>query len=377
MSTNQTPKDGEGTGSESLWQILHDPGQTDPNLTPQREDQSAAKPAETPQPAPARPPLAPPSTTPSQPAEDDASGSAILQRILTAPEDLGPEFEYRPAGAVDEKVDFDKALLNYYRDTGITVTCRNHPEQSATGGQCPVCTAYFCQECMVVRKGRFMCRDCAEAMYVPNPEDVLAAQERGLEAPETDVLPESFPEFQVGNEMFGREGTPASPVKQIIALALDFAILRSIELAVLFILSLFFSSYPAPVFHLFSPEGEGTASQRIIEAVFLLRPAVPWLIFFAIFDYIYFFLCLTLANRTVGMSWTGCRLVTEWGDFVGASAVALRTMVFMVCLGIPAILIGWFFPAFRGPHDYAAGTLVINYAGVKRVDVYENVQIKL
>jgi uncharacterized RDD family membrane protein YckC len=300
-----------------------------------------------------------------------------LQHILAAPEDFGPEFEYRPAGVVEERVDFDKALLNYYRDTGVTVTCRNHPDQPASGGQCPVCTAYFCQSCMVVRKGRYMCRDCAEAMYVPNPEDVLAAQERGLDAPETDVLPESFPEFQIGNEMFGREGTPASPVKQLIALALDFAILRCIELVLLFILSLFFGHLPPPVFHLFSPEGDGSISQRIFDAAILLRPAVPWLIFFAIVDYIYFFLCLALANRTVGMSWTGCRLVTEWGDFVGLSAVALRTMVFMVCCGVPAILIGWFFPAYRGPHDYAAGTLVINYAGVKRVDVYENVQIKL
>jgi len=186
-----------------------------------------------------------------------------------------------------------------------------------------------------------------------------------------------FPEFQVGNELFGREGTPASPIKQVIALAIDFVILRCVELGVLFVLSLFFGHLSAPVFHLFSTESDGATSQRILEATILLHPAVPWLIFFAIADYIYFFFCLALANRTIGMSWTGCRLVTEWGDFVGISAVALRTMVFMVCLGIPAILIGWFFPAFRGPHDYAAGTLVINYAGVKRVDVYENVQIKL
>jgi len=49
----------------------------------------------------------------------------------------------------------------------------------------------------------------------------------------------------------------------------------------------------------------------------------------------------------------------------------------MVCLGWPAIILGWFFPGYRGPHDYAAGTLVINYAGVKRIDAYETVQIKL
>ena len=115
----------------------------------------------------------------------------------------------------------------------------------------------------------------------------------------------------------------------------------------------------------------------LLRAFFMLTPPVPWIILFAIVDFLYYFVTLAFFNRTAGMSWLGCRLVSEWGEFVSFGGVALRTLLFMIMLGFPAIIIGWFFPAFRGPHDYAAGTLVINYAGVKRVDAYETVQIKL
>jgi uncharacterized RDD family membrane protein YckC len=379
MSSNRPPTADDEPGGGSLWQILNAPDQADSTAakpTPSRRESPPQQISHEPMPdgyesdAFVNPKTAAPSSEPEP-------GAAILQRILSAPEDLGEDFEYRPASAVDTSGDFDKALLYYYRDTGIAVHCRNHPEEPASGGQCPECTAYYCQECMVVRKGRFLCRDCASAMFVPDAEEVISAQERGLDTPENDVLPQAFPEFQVGNEMFGREGSPASPVKQLIALLLDFVLLRAIEIGLLFLASVFFQTYPAKIFHLFTPEDGQTVVQTVIQAALLMRPIVPWLIFFAVVDYLYFFLCLSTANRTIGMSWTGCRVVTEWGDFVSYSAVAVRTLVFMVCLGFPAILIGWVFPAFRGPHDYAAGTLVINYAGVKRVDVYETVQIKL
>jgi uncharacterized RDD family membrane protein YckC len=383
MSSTQPPKDGDLPSGDSLWQILHDPGQLSP----------AAPPPAAPTPAAPRPPAQPggapvvervqapapwqrsPGGAPPAAPADDTSGS-LIQRILTAPEELGPDFEYRPDTVVETE-DFDKALLNYYRDTGITVSCRNHPDAPASGGQCPACTAYYCQACMVVRRGRYLCRDCADALYVPSAEQVLTAHERGLEMPEHDVLPETYPQFQVGNELFGREGSPAYPAKQLLALLIDFVVVRALELIVLLVLSIFFSHTEARVFHLFLAGGDEPVLKRVIEASILLRPAVPWLIFFAVLDYFYFFFSLSLANRTIGMSWTGCRIVTEWGDFVGFSAVALRTLVFMICLGVPAILLGWIFPAYRGPHDYAAGTLVINYAGVKRVDVYETVQIEL
>jgi len=139
----------------------------------------------------------------------------------------------------------------------------------------------------------------------------------------------------------------------------------------------FFGSSTNPVFTLFHTVAGESTLLRVAKAFFVFQPAVPWLIMMAILDFLYFFLTNMFNNRTFGMSWVGCRMVTEWGDFVSAGAVAVRTLVFMVFLGWPAILIGVFFPAYRGPHDYVAGTIVINYAGVKRVDAYETVQIKL
>ena len=136
-------------------------------------------------------------------------------------------------------------------------------------------------------------------------------------------------------------------------------------------------SNPSAFFHLFdSVQGESTM-KRVFEAAFLFKPIVPWLIVIATIDFLYFFSYLSFTNRTIGMSWTGCRIVGEWGDFVSFGAVALRTLVFMIFLGFPAILIAAFFPAFRGPHDLVAGTIVINYSGVKRIDAYETIQIKL
>ncbi|HES58601.1 MAG TPA: RDD family protein, partial [Firmicutes bacterium] len=236
---------------------------------------------------------------------------------------------------------------------------------------------YYCQECIVVRRGRLLCRSCAEALFTPTEEEILMAQERGLDMPEPEVTPEEAPEFQIGNTLFGQEGQPASPVKRLLALLLDLLLTRAILALGLLILGVLLDSSPNAVFHLFdSVEGEST-SVRVATAFFLFQPVVPWLIIMAIVDFLYFFLTATFNNRTFGMSWVGCRLVTEWGDFVSTGAVAVRTLVFMVFLGWPAILIGAFFPAYRGPHDYVAGTIVINYAGVKRVDAYETVQIKL
>jgi len=354
------PKDPEGgqpTG-ESLWRILQDPGQMAETAATPSSPAAKQKVAEP-------PPAAP---------EHDAS---LIQRILMAPEDLGEDFVYGDT-AVEAPAaeDFDRALANYYRDIEVVVKCRNHPERNMAA-QCPECQAYYCQPCLVVRRGRVLCRDCAETLYVPNPEDVIAAQVRGLEAPEAGVLPEEYPEFQVGRVSFGRECAPASPLKRVLALLIDLLVTRAVLLAALFVLGLIFNAMPSPVFHLFD-RGEGTALARgVFDAVVLYRPYVPWLILFAVTDYVYFFLCLALVNRTLGMSWLSCRIVSEWGDFVSYSAVAVRTLVFMVCLEWPSILLAWFFPGFRGPHDYAAGTLVINYSGVKRVDVYETVQIRL
>jgi uncharacterized RDD family membrane protein YckC len=370
MTDNQPPGGGEEKpGGESLWQILHSTeGASEPATAEEK-----AEPSSTDTPAVETTPAE--QTKPETPVDAESSEGSLISQIINMPETLAEDFSFGPAEEAEE-TDFDRSVLNYYRDSGIAVKCRNHPEINAVA-QCPECQAYFCQDCFVVRKGRLLCKDCAESIFVPSEEEVISAQEAGWETPQTDISPEEHPEFQIHSSMMGLEGRPAHPFKRLMSLMIDMAMTR-ILLSIVFVMMGYFAGHMhSPVFHIFDQvDGEFTV-QRVFEAYVLFRPIVPWLIIFAVADFTYFFVSLSFFNRTLGMSWMGCRIVTEWGDFVSFGTVALRTLVFMVMLGWPAIILAWLFPAYRGPHDYAAGTLVINYDGVKRIDAYETVQIKL
>ena len=391
MANNGSPpeRDKKELEGQSLWQMLNAPDDSEAELERKRRE-AAERSAQQPDPDEPQAPEPPaftgentgiaPSPWERRPAQSQQSlgeGGQVssLQKALVDPELIGDESLVSGDGH-GEAGDFDEAVTRFYRDSAGTVTCKNHPDRTSLS-QCPVCSAYFCQDCLVVRRGKLVCRDCATAAYVPTEEEILSAQEHGLAGPEGDVRPEEHPEFQVGASWMGAEGRPASPLKRLIAIGIDLAVTRVFVLLLALVLGAMFSGYSSPFFHLFDRVDGAAPMQRIIDAAFLLKPLIPWLIVFAIADFLYYFGTLSFANRTLGMSWLGCRLVTEWGEFVPFSAVALRTLVFMVCLGAPAVIIGWFFPGFRGPHDYAAGTVVINYAGVKRVDAYETVQIKL
>lgn len=375
MAPDKPPEKDEGDdASRNLWQLLNRPTEIPDESAGERQEEPAETPAEE---APFRE-LHPEQyiaqdSDPVGPVSSDASN---IQRILLDPEATESGVDYGTR-TEEEDGDYDSAIREYYRDKGVMVTCRDHPDREAVD-RCPECEAYYCQECIVVRRGRLLCRSCAEALYTPSEEEILLAQEAGMPAPAPEVTPKEAPEFQIGNVMFGQEGRPASPGKRIVALLLDLLLTRLILAGVLGLLGLLFGSrFGSPVFHLFEAVADESTLLRVGKAFFLYQPAMPWLIVMAMIDFSYFFLTNMFNNRTFGMSWVGCRLVTEWGDYVSAGAVAVRTLVFMVFLGWPAILIGAFFPAYRGPHDYVAGTIVINYAGVKRVDAYETVQIKL
>lgn len=363
-SSQSNPPDGDQPDGQSLWRIL----QEEPEVA--AEDSQPQKP----------PPVEPEhddSATVAEPqsAVADHGGVTQIERILSDPESAEAEVDYRAAAQYSD-TDYDAAVLNFYRDAEAAVTCKNHPDLPAVQ-QCPECQAYYCQDCMVVRRGRMICRDCATAIFVPTEEEILTAQEFGVNSPEAEVMPKEHPEFQVGSNVLGLEGRPAHPAKRLLALLIDLLVTRGLLLVLAWIAGGLLGHQPGAFFHLYDSQIEESTIQRVFQAVVLIRPMMPWLIIFAIVDFLYFFFSLSFVNRSLGMSWLGCRVVTEWGDFAGFSVIALRTLVFMVCLGWPAILIGWFFPAYRGPHDYAAGTLVINYSGNKRIDSYDTVQIKL
>jgi uncharacterized RDD family membrane protein YckC len=388
---NQPPPHDEG---RELWRLLQ--GDTPP------AEESPAQPAAPPSPPPPAPPApAPPPSRPVPPADldtsvpnpgsdnyiaQDSSGpvgpvntdTSMLQRILGSAE-LPDDLEYRPGG--EQGGDTDEAVRVFNRTAGEVIHCKNHPDRDSVA-QCPVCQAFYCQECLIVRRGKLICRDCAEAEYAPTEEEILAAQEMGLDAPpaDTQITEQERPEFELGSGFFGHEGQPTSTVGQAGAWLLDFAVSRGLLLALLWLLGIFFHDNPYPLFHLFDG---ATAAERhaALFQTYLLGGlgngkwlAVLPLLFLV--DFLYQFLTLGFINRTLGMSWVGMRIVTEWGDYAGFGPVAVRSLVYSVLLGLPAVLVGAFFPDFRGPHDMAAGTLVVNYSGLKRVDAYETLAIK-
>jgi uncharacterized RDD family membrane protein YckC len=311
-----------------------------------------------------------------KPAQQQDEHWSQIRKILETPDDVSDDFDLSSQSRVStETEDGDPSVLAFMRDDALLIRCRKHPAIDAKA-QCPECQAYYCQDCLVIRKGKLLCRDCADTVFVPTEEQVLEAAERGGETAEEQVMPTAAPEFQVGTEMFGREGEPSNPVKQLIALLIDLALCRGTVFLVLWLLSVV-GDPKGPLFAIFGAEGLQIGFGGWLKTFILGMPPMPWLFLFFMTDFVYYFLTLGFSNRTPGMSSTGCRIATVWGDFVPFGAVALRTLIFLVQLSFPALIIAAFIPGFRGLHDIMAGTVVVNYAGVKRVDAYETIQIKL
>ena len=316
-SQPSNPEDGQPDG-QNLWRILQDTAEDSPVDDAKVDDESTPESVDSPT-----------DKATAQPVEP--SGITQIERILSDPESAAETVDYSSA-ATREKQDYDSAVRSFYRDSDVTVMCKNHPDRPSVQ-QCPECQAYFCQECMVVRRGKMVCRDCAVALFVPSEEDILSAREHGMDDPSGEVTPEEQPEFQIGGAMLGMEGRPAHPLKRVLALLIDLVLTRGLVLILAWILGGMFNSQPSAFFHLFDESATSSVLPRVFNAAVLLRPFMPWLVVFAVVDYIYFFLTLSFFNRTLGMSWLSCRVVTEWGDYVHFGAVALRTLVFMICLG--------------------------------------------
>ena len=392
MSDDNKPSSGNDSGEDNqLWNLLQGKNAPD-DATATRQDKS---PKRTPDDAAAKrkPPVTPPvpgKDVPQFSENDIPDGFApdlwqasrdeevsSLQKVLSNP-DAADELDLTSTRSTrDDELtgDIDAAVSSFYREEKVDVMCRKFPDEVATT-QCPECQAFFSQKAMTVKRGKLLCVDCAEAVFVKSESEILDAQERGYDENETEVTAVEHPPFEIGSTRFGQEGRPSHPVKKLVALLLDFMITRMIILIVLFIIG-GSGAHSSGLFAIFSDDVGGTQMSRIVDAFLLLKPIPYWLILFAISDYLYYFLSLAFWNRTIGMSWTGIRIVTEWGEFASFSALLMRTLIFIVLFEAPAVLLSLFFPAFRGLHDYAAGTVVVNYSGIKRVDAYETIQIKL
>jgi uncharacterized RDD family membrane protein YckC len=304
-------------------------------------------------------------------SEDDARAS-LLRRMIETPEELaneGYQFEQSSRTATSGiSGDFDPAL----QEGGALIACRVHPDVPSVA-QCPECQAFYCQDCLVIRRGRMLCRDCAQATYVLSEEEVLRAEEEGREA-DVGVAAEIPPEFQLGS--FGIEGAPASPVKKMLAWIFDFLITKGILILLVWVAAMFDLGFVPPAAKAVFAHGvQGPMLGRVLASI--TANPMAWLPLMAAIDFVYFFATQSFFNRSIGMSWVGSRIVTEWGEYVSFGPVAVRSIVYVLCLELPAIILSFFFPNYRGPHDLAAGTVEINYSGVKRVDAYETIQLQL
>ena len=303
-------------------------------------------------------------------AEDEARASR-LRRMIETPEELaseGFEFEQSTRVGSDRDGDFDPAL----RESAQLIACRIHPEMPSAA-QCPECQAFYCQDCLVIRRGRMLCRDCAQTAYVLSEEEVIRAEEEGRDA-DVGVVAEIPPEFQLGS--FGLEGAPASPLKKTLAWLFDFLLTKGILLLLVWLAATMDLGFvPSAAKAVFAKGAEGAMLGRVLAS--LAANPLAWLPLSALIDFLYFFLTMSFFNRSIGMSWVGCRIVTEWGEYVSFGPAAARSAVYVVCLELPAILASFFIRGYRGPHDLAAGTVEINYSGVKRVDAYETIQLQL
>jgi uncharacterized RDD family membrane protein YckC len=296
-----------------------------------------------------------------------------LWRILTTPEEMLEEQErVAPSRPVAEEAPAREEAVPAVEEEAV-VYCRNHPDVPAVA-QCPVCAAYYCNDCLIIKKGRLLCKACAEAVYAPSEEEIIEHGERAYKE-RGDFLPDAPPEFSPTSTGVGAEGKLASVFKRILGYVLDIAVARALYILGYVVISLLLAGISKGAVPSVLQLGGGSlvsGVKHVAAALFTLR----FLPLVVVLDFIYFFVSYTLVNRTFGMGWMNLRIVSTYGDFVNIGSCALRAAVLAVTLGF-SIIIALVHPRVMGLHDMAAGTYVVNFSGLKRVDVYETINVKL
>ncbi|OGK09635.1 MAG: hypothetical protein A2Y63_03055 [Candidatus Riflebacteria bacterium RBG_13_59_9] len=299
-----------------------------------------------------------------------------LWRILTTPEEMLDESERvaSPAPVDSARVPVpEEKVAPEAMPEEVTVHCRKHPQDLAVA-LCPVCAAYYCKECLVIKKGRLLCKTCAETIYAPTEEEIIAKGENAYQH-RGDFLPEAPPEFNPAGLMPGAEGSLANVFKRIVAFALDVAVARVLYLAGYVFLTLLLAGISKGAVPSVFQLGQGNIWLGT-KVIWVSLFHYPFFFLVLVLDFMYFFLCFAIANRTPGMSWLNLRIVSAYGDFVGLDMCAIRAALLVATLGF-SIITGLIHSRAMGLHDVAAGTYVINYSGLKRVDVYETINVKL
>jgi uncharacterized RDD family membrane protein YckC len=247
----------------------------------------------------------------------------------------------------------------------VIIQCRNHPDRPAIA-ECPRCNIFYCSECLTIRYGRLMCKSCAETEAAEEASDEFVPSQ---EQPDrlTTILPKQIPDFDPYGGAFGEEGRVSGVLKRFFAFALDLVFARIIYLVIVFLtlVILEFVSGRLDFVSIFVFVGKYPARVLRYSPFYAFAPA----------DFVYFLVLSVFANRTFGMSWLNMRIVTVYGDFVSLSQCLTRTAVMMATAGL-GFLYALFNRRRQALHDLIAGTCVINYAGIKRIDPLDTVNVK-
>ena len=256
----------------------------------------------------------------------------------------------------------DNQHVDHYEE--IAVNCYHHPDRRATS-ICPRCQIYYCSECLTLRKGKLICKTCYEVEHSVTDDQIFQQQEASLE---DQIKPERPPDFNPYGTTSFAEGGYANPIVRFIAYVLDLAIARIF----------YFVLYFFAAFVYISVQGKFTIFDfgNMIKAYW---PALiyfkPWYVFL-LADFLYFFIQLSIKNRTFGMSWLNLRIVTIYGDFAGLSSVLIRTLIMVLTLNV-TVFFAFFNTRRQALHDWLAQTAVINYSGIKDIDPYETISIEM
>jgi len=268
---------------------------------------------------------------------------ALLGGEMTQP---APSPEARPAQRAMEEA--------------AAVFCYKHPDNPATF-QCPECEVFYCDEDATLWHGKLVCTDCAkklEAEWVARKGLVPGVDYQPEE--EKHLFAETPPDFDPSGSLAA--GMVASPVRRAVQGVLDLAFIR------LLLLIYFYMIY--------QPPAEGfTYGGFLLDFWQRILPGGSYFLLAWVIDFVYLFLFLAFQNRTLGMWLLNMRVCTLFGDFLSPGQVFIRTLVQVPTFGL-GLVISPFLSTRQALHDLAAGSVVINYSGLRAIDPNDQVVVK-
>ncbi len=245
-------------------------------------------------------------------------------------------------------------------EEAAVVFCYKHPDNPATF-QCPECEVFFCDEDATLWHGKLVCTDCAkklEAEWVARRGLVPGVDYQPEE--EKHLFAETPPDFDPSGSLAA--GMVASPVRRGFQGLLDLVLTRLVLLFYFYLI--------------YQPPADGfTYGGFLFDFWQRILPGGGYFLLAWGLDFVYLFLFLAFQNRTLGMWLLNMRVCTLFGDFLSPAQVFIRTLVQVPTFGLGLIL-SPFLATRQALHDLAAGSVVINYSGLRAIDPNDQVVVK-